>query len=107
MEQPVAQCLGLGVGRVAAEKQQLSPGDEAEWTARFDAAARPALPETVSVAREEIATDMREGLLAAVGTGLHVMAQLMQSRRGRSVRPERANTIPARRPYAMAARPTR
>jgi putative transposase len=28
----------------------------------------------VSVAREEIATDMREGLLAAVGTGLQVMA---------------------------------
>jgi hypothetical protein len=28
VEQPVAQCLGLGLGQVAAEKQQLSPGDQ-------------------------------------------------------------------------------
>jgi putative transposase len=44
------------------------------------AAGRLALPETVSVALEEIAADMREGLLAlAVGTGLQVMAQLMEA----------------------------
>jgi putative transposase len=44
------------------------------------AAARLALPETVSVALEEIAVDMREVLLAlAVGTGLQVMAQLMEA----------------------------
>jgi putative transposase len=44
------------------------------------AVGRLALPETVSVALEEIAGDMREGLLAlAVGTGLHVMAQLMEA----------------------------
>jgi putative transposase len=44
------------------------------------AVARLALPETVSVALEEIAADMREGLLAlAVGTGLQVMAQLMEA----------------------------
>jgi putative transposase len=37
-----------------------------------------AVPEQVSVAMEEIAADMREGLLAlAVGTGLQVMGQLM------------------------------
>lgn len=44
-------------------------------------AATPlALPETVSVALEEIAADMREGLLAlAVGTGLEVMQQLMEA----------------------------
>ena len=41
-------------------------------------AARLALPETASVALEEITADMREGLLAlAVGAGLQVMAQLM------------------------------
>jgi transposase-like protein len=44
------------------------------------AATRLALPETVSVAMDEIAADMREGLLAlAVGTGLQVMAQLMEA----------------------------
>jgi len=39
-----------------------------------------AVPEQVSVAMEEIAADMREGLLAlAVGAGLQVMAQLMET----------------------------
>jgi putative transposase len=39
-----------------------------------------AVPEQVSVAMDEIAADMREGLLAlAVGAGLQVMAQLMQA----------------------------
>jgi len=39
-----------------------------------------ALPEQVSVAMDEIAADMREGLLAlAVGAGLQVMAQLMEA----------------------------
>ena len=39
-----------------------------------------AVPEQVSVAMEEIAEDMREGLLAlAVGAGLQVMAQLMEA----------------------------
>ncbi|MGH3588861.1 MAG: IS256 family transposase [Pseudonocardia sp.] len=43
----------------------------------FDANA-PAVPEQVSVAMDEIAADMREGLLAlAVGTGLQVMQHLM------------------------------
>ena len=43
------------------------------------AARNSALPETVSVAMEEIAADMQEGLLAlAVGTGLQVMRQLME-----------------------------
>jgi putative transposase len=39
-----------------------------------------AVPETVSVALDEIAADMREGLLAlAVGAGLQVMASLMEA----------------------------
>ena len=39
-----------------------------------------AVPERVSVAMDEIAADMREGLLAlAVGAGLQVMAQLMEA----------------------------
>jgi len=39
-----------------------------------------AVPAQVSVAMEEIAADLREGLLAlAVGAGLQVMAQLMEA----------------------------
>ena len=39
-----------------------------------------AVPEQVSIAMEEIAADMREGLLAlAVGAGVQVMAQLMEA----------------------------
>ncbi|HZJ04922.1 MAG TPA: transposase, partial [Nocardioidaceae bacterium] len=39
-----------------------------------------AMPEQVSVAMDEIAADMREGLLAlAVGAGLQVMGQLMEA----------------------------
>jgi len=41
--------------------------------------SQPAVPETVSVALAELAQDMREGLLAlAVGTGLQVMAAIME-----------------------------
>ncbi len=48
-------------------------------TTEFDTSAL-AVPEQVSVAMEEIAADMREGLLAlAVGAGLQVMAQLMEA----------------------------
>ena len=43
-------------------------------------AGEMAVPEQVSVAMEEIAADMREGLLAlAVGAGLQVMQQLMEA----------------------------
>ncbi len=42
--------------------------------------SQPAVPDTVSVALAELAGDMREGLLAlAVGTGLQVMAAIMES----------------------------
>jgi transposase-like protein len=42
-------------------------------------ASQPAVPETVSVALAGLAVDMREGLLAlAVGTGLQVMAAVME-----------------------------
>ncbi|MGE3795363.1 MAG: transposase, partial [Dehalococcoidia bacterium] len=41
--------------------------------------SQPAVPETVSVALAELASEMREGLLAlAVGAGLQVMAALME-----------------------------
>ena len=41
--------------------------------------SRPAVPETVSVALAELAGELREGLLAlAVGTGLQVMAAIME-----------------------------
>jgi hypothetical protein len=41
--------------------------------------SRPAVPETVSVALAELAGDRREGLPAlAVGTGLQVLAALME-----------------------------
>src|SRR3954470_18793355 len=42
--------------------------------------SQPAVPETVSVALAELAGEMREGLLAlAVGTGLQVMAAIMEA----------------------------
>ena len=42
--------------------------------------SRPAVPETVSVALAELAGDVREGLLAlAVGTGLQVLAAIMEA----------------------------
>ena len=42
--------------------------------------SRPAVPDSVSVALAELAGEMREGLLAlAVGTGLQVMAALMEA----------------------------
>jgi hypothetical protein len=42
--------------------------------------SRPAVPEQVSVALSELAGDLREGLLAlAVGTGLQVMAAIMEA----------------------------
>ena len=48
-------------------------------TTEFDASPLT-VPEEVSVAMEEIAADLREGLLAlAVGAGLQVMAQLMEA----------------------------
>jgi putative transposase len=48
-------------------------------TTEFDTSAL-AVPEHVTVAMNEIAADMREGLLAlAVGAGLQVMAQLMEA----------------------------
>jgi putative transposase len=46
---------------------------------KIDASAL-AVPETVSVALGDIVEDMREGLLAlAVGTGLQVMASMMEA----------------------------
>ena len=48
-------------------------------TTEFDTSAL-AVPEQVSVAMDEIAADVREGLLAlAVGAGLQVMQQLMEA----------------------------
>src|SRR3954447_24362053 len=42
--------------------------------------SQPAVPDTVSVALAELAGELREGLLAlAVGTGLQVMATIMEA----------------------------
>ena len=42
--------------------------------------SQPAVPDTVSVALAGLADEMREGLLAlAVGTGLQVMAAIMEA----------------------------
>ena len=42
--------------------------------------SQPTVPDTVSVALAELAGEMREGLLAlAVGTGLQVMAAIMEA----------------------------
>ncbi len=59
-------------GTAVTKKYQTSEVD--------DDAALAVLPEAVSVAMEEIAADVREGLLAlAVGAGLQVMAALMEA----------------------------
>ena len=51
--------------------------------------SQPAVPDTVSVALAELAGELREGLLAlAVGTGLQVMAAIMEAGRDRGVRAE-------------------
>jgi hypothetical protein len=47
------------------------------------------VPEAVTVAMGELVADVREGLLAmAVGTGLQVMAAMMDADVGRGVRAE-------------------
>jgi putative transposase len=73
----------VGVGRPPSysdEKGTAGSNNYQSGVLDSSAAGRLALPETVSVALEEIAADMREGLLAlAVGTGLQVMAQLIEA----------------------------
>ncbi len=62
-------------GTAVTKKYQIS-------RARTSAELRHAVPETVSVAMNEIAEDMREGLLAlAVGAGLQVMQTVMPALR--------------------------
>ena len=74
-------------------------------------ATTPVLPEAVSVVLAELAGDVQEGLLAmAVGTGLQVMAAMMNADveavcgpKGRTIRPaRRSGTAPAtgRSPWA-------
>ncbi len=51
--------------------------------------SRPAVPEQANVALAELAGELREGLLAlAVGTGLQVMAAIIESGRDCRVRAE-------------------
>lgn len=71
----------VGVGRPPShsdEKGTAVSNNYQSGVLDSSAAGRLALPETVSVALEEIAVDMREGLLA-VSTGLQVMQQLMEA----------------------------
>lgn len=64
-----------------------------------------AVPEQVSVVMEEIAADMREGLLAlAVGAGLQVMAQLMEADVGPCADREASTTRTAERPGMAPSR---
>jgi len=70
--------VGLGCSAKKTQRQGTAVTKKYQTT-EFDTSAL-AVPEQVSVAMEEIAADMREGLLAlAVGTGLQVMAQLMEA----------------------------
>jgi hypothetical protein len=56
---------------------------------------------------QKIAADIQEGLLAlAVGTGLRVMAQLMEADVAAVCGPKGKHN-PGREAYAMAARPVR
>ena len=58
-----------------------------------------AVPEQVSVAMNEIAENMREGLLAlAVGAGLQVMTQLMDADVTAVCGPRGKQTLSVRRP---------
>ena len=68
--------VGLGCSAKKTQRQGTAVTKKYQTT-EFDTSAL-AVPEQVSLAMEEIAADMREGLLAlAVGAGLQVMQQLM------------------------------
>ena len=70
--------VGLGCSAKKTQRQGTAVTKKYQTTA-FDTSAL-AVPEQVSVAMDEIAADMREGLLAlAVGAGLQVMQQLMEA----------------------------
>jgi putative transposase len=70
--------VGLGCSAKKTQRQGTAVNKKYQTTG-FDTSAL-AVPELVSVAMEEIAADMREGLLAlAVGAGLQVMQQLMEA----------------------------
>lgn len=69
--------------------------------------SQPAVPETVSVALTELVGELREGLLAlAVGTGLQVMAAMMEVDVTAVCGPKAVMTRSARRP-GMATAPGR
>jgi transposase-like protein len=70
--------VGLGYSAKKTQRQGTAVTKKYQTTA-YDT-SKLAVPEQVSVAMEEIAADMREGLLAlAVGAGLQVMQQLMDA----------------------------
>jgi putative transposase len=70
--------VGLGCSAKKTQRQGTAVTKNYQTT-EFDTSAL-AVPEQVSVAMEEIAADMREGLLAlAVGAGLQVMQELMEA----------------------------
>ena len=66
--------------------------------------SQPTVPETVSVALDELVTDMREGLLAlAVGTGLQVMDAIMEEDVSAVCGRRAATTRTGRRPGTVTA----
>jgi putative transposase len=70
----------VGLGCSAKKTQRQGTAVTKKYQTKTTETSALAVPEQVSVAMEEIAADMREGLLAlAVGAGLQVMTQLMEA----------------------------
>ena len=70
----------VGLGYSAKKTQRQGTAVIKKYQTKTSETSALAVPEQVSVAMDEIAADMREGLLAlAVGAGLQVMGQLMES----------------------------
>jgi putative transposase len=70
----------VGLGCSAKKTQRQGTAVTKKYQTRTPETSALAVPEQVSVAIDEIADDMREGLLAlAVGAGLQVMQQLMEA----------------------------
>ena len=75
---PPDDCLAVGVRRPPATAHETVTAVTTNYQTQATAASALAVPAQMSVALNEIAADMREGLLA-VGAGSQVIAQLMES----------------------------
>jgi len=70
----------VGLGCSAKKTQRQGTAVTKKYQTTVPDATALALPDQVSIAMDQIAADMREGLLAlAVGAGLQVMGQLMEA----------------------------